>query len=106
MVHEAMVLETSGGTSRGSSSAPGCGWPCCSGSSPTSSCRGASRRAGPASGVLVGVRRRRGQGPRARGRARRGEVGLAKLRLFRVPELLAGSFVLAFLAVTASYLVA
>ena len=34
------------------------------------------------------------------------EVFLAKLRLFRVPELLAGSFVLAFLAVTASYLVA
>ena len=35
-----------------------------------------------------------------------GEVFLAKLRLFRVPELLAGSFVLALLAVTASYLVA
>jgi len=34
------------------------------------------------------------------------EVGLAKVRLFRVPELLAGSFVLAFLAVTASYLMA
>lgn len=34
------------------------------------------------------------------------EVTMAKLRLFRVPELLAGSFVLAFLAVTASYLVA
>jgi formate hydrogenlyase subunit 4 len=34
------------------------------------------------------------------------EVFMAKLRLFRVPELLAGSFVLAFLAVTASYLVA
>lgn len=34
------------------------------------------------------------------------EVTLAKLRLFRVPELLAGSFLLAFLAVTASYLVA
>lgn len=34
------------------------------------------------------------------------EVFLAKVRLFRVPELLAGSFVLAFLAVTASYLVA
>jgi len=33
------------------------------------------------------------------------EVFLAKLRLFRIPELLAGSFVLAFLAVTASYLV-
>lgn len=33
------------------------------------------------------------------------EVFMAKLRLFRVPELLAGSFVLAFLAVTASYLV-
>lgn len=32
------------------------------------------------------------------------EVFLAKLRLFRVPELMAGSFVLAFLAVTASYL--
>ena len=32
------------------------------------------------------------------------EVFLAKVRLFRVPELLAGSFVLAFLAVTASYL--
>jgi formate hydrogenlyase subunit 4 len=33
------------------------------------------------------------------------EVGLAKLRLFRVPELMAGSFALAFLAVTASALV-
>ncbi len=33
------------------------------------------------------------------------EVFLAKLRLFRVPELLAGSFVLAFLSVTASSLV-
>lgn len=32
------------------------------------------------------------------------EVAMAKLRLFRVPELLAGSFVLAFLATTASYL--
>jgi formate hydrogenlyase subunit 4 len=34
------------------------------------------------------------------------EVFAAKVRLFRVPELLAASFVLAFLAVTASYLVA
>lgn len=34
------------------------------------------------------------------------EVGLGKLRLFRVPELLAGSFMIAFLAVAASYLVA
>ena len=34
------------------------------------------------------------------------EVAVAKLRLFRVPELLAGSFLLAYLAVTASYLVA
>lgn len=34
------------------------------------------------------------------------EVFMAKVRLFRVPELLAGSFVMAFLAVTASYLVA
>jgi formate hydrogenlyase subunit 4 len=34
-----------------------------------------------------------------------GEVFLAKLRLFRVPELLAGSFVLAFLAVTGSYVI-
>lgn len=34
------------------------------------------------------------------------EVAMAKLRLFRVPELLAGSFLLAFLAVTASSLVA
>ena len=33
------------------------------------------------------------------------EVFIAKVRLFRAPELLAGSFVLAFLAVTASYLV-
>jgi formate hydrogenlyase subunit 4 len=32
------------------------------------------------------------------------EVFLAKLRLFRVPELLAGSFVIALLAVIASYL--
>lgn len=32
------------------------------------------------------------------------EVFVAKVRLFRVPELLAGSFVLAFLAVTATYL--
>ena len=31
------------------------------------------------------------------------EVFIAKLRLFRVPELLAGSFLLALLAVTASY---
>lgn len=35
-----------------------------------------------------------------------GEVFLAKLRLFRVPELLAGSFLLAFLAVTVSYVAA
>ncbi len=34
------------------------------------------------------------------------EVFLAKVRLFRVPELLAGSFVLAFLAVTASFFLA
>ncbi len=34
------------------------------------------------------------------------EVFIAKLRLFRVPELLAGSFVLALLAVTTSYLIA
>jgi formate hydrogenlyase subunit 4 len=34
------------------------------------------------------------------------EVFLAKLRLFRVPELLAGSFVLALLAVTTSYFLA
>ena len=33
------------------------------------------------------------------------EVFIAKMRLFRVPELLAGSFVLAFLSVSASYLV-
>jgi formate hydrogenlyase subunit 4 len=32
-----------------------------------------------------------------------GEVFMAKLRLFRVPELLAGSFLLATLAVTASF---
>jgi formate hydrogenlyase subunit 4 len=32
-----------------------------------------------------------------------GEVFMAKLRLFRVPELLAGSFLLAVLAVTASF---
>ncbi len=35
-----------------------------------------------------------------------GEVFMAKLRLFRVPELLAGSFLLALLAVTASYFLA
>ena len=35
-----------------------------------------------------------------------GEVFLAKLRLFRVPELLAGSFLLALVAVTASYFLA
>jgi len=35
-----------------------------------------------------------------------GEVFLAKVRLFRVPELLAASFVLAFLAVTASFFLA
>jgi formate hydrogenlyase subunit 4 len=35
-----------------------------------------------------------------------GEVFLAKLRLFRVPELLAGSFLLGLLAVTASYFLA
>ena len=35
-----------------------------------------------------------------------GEVFMAKLRLFRVPELLAGSFVLALLAVAASFFLA
>ena len=35
-----------------------------------------------------------------------GEVFAAKLRLFRVPELLAGSFALALLAVLASYVLA
>jgi formate hydrogenlyase subunit 4 len=35
-----------------------------------------------------------------------GEVFMAKLRLFRVPELLAGSFLLALLAVTAAYFLA
>jgi formate hydrogenlyase subunit 4 len=35
-----------------------------------------------------------------------GEVFMAKLRLFRVPELLAGSFLLALLAVTTSYVLA
>jgi formate hydrogenlyase subunit 4 len=34
------------------------------------------------------------------------EVFMAKVRLFRVPELLAASFVLAFLAVTASFFLA
>ena len=34
------------------------------------------------------------------------EVFMAKLRLFRVPELLAGSFVLALLAVAASFFLA
>ena len=48
-------------------------------------------------------RRVRGQGRRAGGGAGRAEVFLAKLRLFRVPELLAGSFVLALLAVTAAF---
>jgi formate hydrogenlyase subunit 4 len=33
------------------------------------------------------------------------EVFVAKVRLFRVPELLSGSFVLAFLAVTSSYVI-
>jgi formate hydrogenlyase subunit 4 len=35
-----------------------------------------------------------------------GEVFLAKVRLFRVPELLAGSFLLALLAVAASFFLA
>jgi formate hydrogenlyase subunit 4 len=35
-----------------------------------------------------------------------GEVFMAKLRLFRVPELLAGAFLLALLAVAASYFLA
>jgi formate hydrogenlyase subunit 4 len=35
-----------------------------------------------------------------------GEVFMAKVRLFRVPELLAGSFLLALLAVTASWFLA
>jgi formate hydrogenlyase subunit 4 len=35
-----------------------------------------------------------------------GEVFSAKLRLFRVPELLAGSFALALLAILASYVLA
>ena len=35
-----------------------------------------------------------------------GEVFMAKLRMFRVPELLAGSFVMALLAVAASFFLA
>jgi formate hydrogenlyase subunit 4 len=35
-----------------------------------------------------------------------GEVFMAKLRLFRIPELLAGSFLLALLAVAASFFLA
>ena len=48
-----------------------------------------------------------GQGRRCSGRRwPPAEVFLAKLRLFRVPELLAGSFVLALLAVAASFFLA
>jgi formate hydrogenlyase subunit 4 len=35
-----------------------------------------------------------------------GEVFMAKLRLFRIPELLAGSFLMALLAVAASFFLA
>jgi len=58
-----------------------------------------------AAGLLLGVVAFAGKLVVLGGLLGAAEVFLAKLRLFRVPELLAGSFVLAFLAVTASYLV-
>ena len=64
--------------------------------------------AGPDPGALDARDRRRSPS-RRRSRSWRSllagaEVFLAKLRLFRVPELLAGSFLLALLAVTAAIL--
>ena len=50
--------------------------------------------------------RRPDQGGRARGRPGRFEVAVAKLRLFRVPELLAGAFVLSVLAVLSALVMA
>ena len=46
-----------------------------------------------------------GQGRRPRCRACRFEVTVAKLRLFRVPELMAGAFVLSILAVLSALVV-
>ena len=66
-------------------------------------------------GIATGDRAGGARGRCARRRRQDGGVGvllgtaevfMAKLRLFRVPELLTGSFVLAFLAVTGSYVIA
>jgi formate hydrogenlyase subunit 4 len=54
-------------------------------------------------GVLVGLAVVLGKIAVLAGALAFGEVLMAKLRLFRVPELLAGSFLLALLAVTSSY---
>ncbi|MEO7754160.1 MAG: NADH-quinone oxidoreductase subunit H [Terracoccus sp.] len=54
--------------------------------------------------VLIGVLALAGKVALVAGALAAAEVFIAKLRLFRVPELMAASFVLAFLSVTASYL--
>lgn len=55
-------------------------------------------------GLVIGVLALVGKVVLAAGALAAAEVCIAKVRLFRVPELMAASFVLAFLSVTASYL--
>jgi formate hydrogenlyase subunit 4 len=106
MVHEAMVLEYSGpdlalielGAAMrltvllGLWSALFAPWGIATGAGPAALAVGLAAFAGKTAllGALIAV----------------GEVFMAKLRLFRVPELLAGSFLLAVLAVTASFFLA
>lgn len=89
-------------TSGGWSSPRGCAWPGCSASSPTS--RGVAQTLAPG-GLLVAIAAILVKIVIAGVVVAAVEVFLAKVRLFKVPELLAASFVMAFLAVTASYLV-
>ena len=107
MIHEAMVLEYAGPGSRAGQAGRGdaprpCSWRC----SPISSFPwGIATAPGPghlALGLAAPVAKVAALGV---GLAV-GEVSVAKLRLFRVPELLAGAFVLSVLAVLSALVVA
>ena len=107
MVHEAMILEYSGPDLAMVELASSMRLTVFLGSAgqPVRAVGDRHHRSAPA-GRRRGARLRR-QGRPARRRCWRSvEVFLAKLRLFRVPELLAGSFVLGLLAVGASFFLA
>ena len=107
MIHEAMVLEYAGPDLALVELAAHMRLVVFSACSPTCSSRGGSRPpTHPCDLVWRGGRRGGQDRRRSAAPSPSFEVFVAKLRLFRVPELLAASFVLAFLAVTASFFLA